>query len=273
MEGNELVHVTQFLIIEEQFHLLKERWEQKARDAEALVCTEESAAAIKSYRADMRKEFAEVERQYKEARAAAIEPITRLDSVFKECITEPFRRADASFKGKVSEVEAEIKGRCESELREYFDELCEAHHLEWLDFERACVKVDMASAKQKTPKRLREQLAQFVATVSKDVDTISTMEDADEILVEYKMVAPSLGTAMLIVSERNKRIEEEAKFRAERERIRAAEQENERKVEALAPPTVVAEPETLTVTFTVTDTRERLIALREWMKANHYEYK
>ena len=43
------------------------------------------------------------------------------------------------------------------------------------------------------------------------------------------------------------------------------------KVEALAPPAV--QEETLTVTFTVTDTKNRLIALREWMKENDYEYK
>lgn len=267
---NELIRVTQLPIIEERLRSLKENIENTVSNATALVCTEDTVKTVKAARADLRKLYDELEAQRKAVKAAVMGPYEAFEKVYRECVSEPMKRGDADLKRKIDDVESDIKGRCEAELRDYFGELCEAHHLDWLTYERAGVKVDMASAKQKTPKKLREQIASFVASVSCDMDTISGLENADEILSEYKKCL-SFSEAFGTVSDRHRRIEEEAKFRAERERIRAAEQEAVRKVEALAPPTI--QPEKLTITFTVTDTRERLIALREWMKANGYQYK
>ena len=82
-----------------------------------------------------------------------------------------------------------------------------------------------------------------------------------------------MATAIGIVEDYHRRVKAEEEARKARAARKAVEDEAVRKVEALAPPTVRTEPETLTATFTVTDTRERLIALREWMKANGYQYK
>lgn len=267
-----LIRVTQLPQIEERVRDFKEAVTQRTEEAKSLVCTEESLAFVKQYRSDLRKDFDELERQRKAVKAAVMAPLEQFDSVYKECVSDAFRAADADLKRKVDDTENTIKGRCEDGLREYFDELCAAHGLDWLTFERAGIRVDMASAKQKTPKKLREQLVNFVAGVSKDVETLNSMDNPEELMAVYKECL-SVTIAFGIVSDRHRRVEEERVAREERAARKAAEAEAVRKVEACAPPTVVAERDTLTTTFTVTDTRERLIALREWMKANNYQYK
>lgn len=267
-----LIRVTQLPQIEERLRDFKEAVIQRTEEAKSLVCTEESLAFVKQYRSDLRRDFDELEAQRKQVKAAIFAPYDRFEAVYKECVADAFKAADAALKGKIDETEGEIKKRCEDGLREYFDELCAANGLDWLEFEMSGVKVDMASAKQKTPKKLREQLVNFVVGVSKDVEALVGMEDADELLAAYKGTL-DVATAIGIVEDYHCRVKAEEEARNARAARKAVEDEAVRKVEALAPPTVKVEPEMLTATFTVSDTRERLITLREWMKANHYDYK
>lgn len=269
---SELIHVKQLPIIEEQLRSLKEWVDAETAEAVRLVCTEDTIQSVKAKRAELRKKFNELESLRKAIKAAIMAPLEQFEAVYKECASNAFRAADADLKRKIDDVEREIKDRCETDLRDYFDELCAAHHIDWMDFESTGVKVDMASAKQKTPKKLREQIAKFVVKVAQDIETISTMESAEEIQVAYKSTL-DLARSIGIVQDRHRRIEAEREAAAVRAEALKAEKETARKVEALAPPTVMVEPEKLTVTFTVADTRERLIALREWMKANGYQYK
>lgn len=294
---NELIKVTQLPIIEERLRSMKGEIEATVNEATALVCTEDTIQAVKEKRADLRKLYDELEQQRKAVKAAVLGPYEAFEDVYRECVAEPMKQGDAELKRKIEDTEEGIKARCEAELRDYFDELCAAHGLNWLTFERAGVKVDMASARQKTPKKLREQLVNFVARVSRKVDAIADMENADEILAEYKARLDFVD-AIDVVNERHRRIEEERTAREARAAQKAVEAEAVRKVEALAPPTVQTEPEpTITASFKmgyndlisvlswmicngynapvmqVTDTRARLVALREWMKANGYQYK
>lgn len=241
-QTNELIQVVQLPEITEKLHQLKEVFEHYAMDAESMVCTPDTIQAVKGFRADMRKAFDSVEDQRKAAKKAIMEPYDQLEVVYRECVAEPFRRADAVCSRKVSEVEGDLKNRCEAGLKEYFGELCAVHHLDWLTYERAGVKVDMASAKAKTPKKLQEQLAAFVAGVAESVDRINSLEDAGEIMVEYQKSLDAAG-AICTVKERHRRIEEAKAMNQARSEIRAVEEEHVRRVEAFAPPVAVKMPE------------------------------
>lgn len=238
MTENALIQVTQSPIIEERLRTAKEGVDKKVAEALSLVCTEESIRTVKAYRADLKKQFDALEEQRKAVKAAVFEPYNRFEEVYKECVSEPFKRADADLKRKIDDVEAEIKRRCEEGLREYFSELCAANHVEWLEFEQTGVKVDLTSAKAKTPKKLREQLASFVANTVQDIDAIADMENADEVLAEYKQCL-NFAEAVYTVQERHKRIEAEREAKAEYEAAKARDAEAVKKVEALAPPVAV----------------------------------
>lgn len=266
-----LIAVKQLPIIEERLRTLKDRWEQLALDAGAMVCTEDTIQAVKAFRADMRLEFSEVEAQRMAVKKAVMEPYERFCEVYEKCVSDAYRRADGRLKIKIDATEQEMKRRCEDGLLDYFAELCAVRHLDWLEYERAGIKVDMASAKAKTPKKLREQLTDFVTRVGDSVDRIIELDDAEEIMVEFRRTLDA-ADAICTVKERHRRIEEERSANEARKAVAPQEDESVRRVEALAPPVQVQEPETLKCTFTVRTTMDKLKKLKEFLNMEGIKY-
>ena len=268
---SELIQVKQLPIIEERLRAVKELVDKTVADAMALVCTEETVQSVKSTRADLNRQFQDLETQRKSVKAAVLEPYERFEVVYRECVSDAFRRADADLKQKINDVEGSMKRQCEAGLREYYTELCMAHQIDFVPFERTGVIVSMADAKSKTqpPKRLREQLSEFAARVDADMAVISTMDGAEEILAEYKLSLDA-AAAVMTVQERHRRIEAEKAAKAAREEAKAQEAEAVKKVEAFAPP-VQKEPE-VRCTFTVTATKPRLKRLKEFMNMEGIKY-
>lgn len=273
----ELIRLVQIPVIEEQLRAVKDQVDARVGTATSLVCTEETLQAVKATRAELNKEFAELEARRKDVKSAVLAPYERFEAVYKECVSDAFKRADANLKAKIDDTEAGMKTRCEGAIREYFDELCAAHHIDFVPFERTGVKVSLADAKAKTqpPKKLREHLVQFCAGIAQDVEMISSLDDAEEIMAEYKQTLDAV-LAVGTVQDRHRRIEEERAAREKREEVQAREAEAVRQVEAFAPPTAAtaaqAGPKMARVTFTVTDTIDRLKALKQFLVVNGYQY-
>lgn len=277
MPDTDLIVVEQLPIIREQLHALKTRWDARVNEAASLVCTEDTVQAVKAARTELNREFSDLEERRKTVKKAVLGPYEQFESVYKECVSDAYKRADAALKGKIADTENAIKQRCEDALREYFTELALANGVSWLQYEQLGIRVDMASAKQKTPKKLRDQIAATVGHVAKTVDQIADMDDAEEILVEYKR-SLDIGNALATVQERHRRIEQEKVAQAAREAARAAEQDRVSKVmaaaqEAVGPPTVVQPEEPVyTCTFTVKATRAKLLKLKQFLKQEAIQY-
>lgn len=275
-EQGSLIQIIQLPIIKERLHFLKGFVDERVAEAMSMVCTDDTVIAVKATRAELSALFNEAEAQRKNVKNAVMQPYLDFEKVYKECISEPFKKADADLRGKIVSVESEMKRACEQGLREYFDELVHSRYMDFLRFEQAGISVTLTDAKAKTqpPKKLRAQVDQFVDRVAQDLEMITTLPECDEVMAVYKQTL-NATQAIAAVNERHRQIEE---AKAEQERRRAAkaqEAEAVRKVEAFAPPTVeVPEPEAdlLTCTFTVNDTRERLILLKQFLDANGYKY-
>ena len=272
---NTLMKVTQLPVIEEHLRSRKEQTEQRVAEAMSLVCTDETLTSVKNIRAEMNREFADAETQRKAIKSAIMEKYDSFESVYRECIADPYKRADADLKAKIDATESEIKSRCEEMLLGYFRELCAVNEIDFLSFGQTGVKVDMASARAKTPKKLMEQIKLKVDGVAQDMKTIGTMgENAPEIMVEYKNNL-DLSLAISVVNERHRRAEEEREAvkrhtvtpaaRAAGVTVAAAPQVVPKRVEQAA-------VERLTVSFRVTDTRERLRLLKQFLVSNGYQY-
>jgi len=272
-----LITLVQIPIIEERLLAAKEFVDKTVADAMALVCTEETVQAVKATRAELNKQFGELENQRKAVKAAVLDPYNRFEAIYRECVSDAFKRADADLKQKITDVEGTMKRQCEAGLREYFTELCMAHHIDFLSFEQAGIVVSMADAKAKTqpPKKLRDHLDQFVEGVAKGAAVISEMENADEIMAEYR-VTLNVMEAVGIVQERKRRIEAERAARAAREEAQTREAEAVQKVEAFAPPVEnEAEPApepVLRCRFTVTATKAQLKKLKEFLNTEGIKY-
>lgn len=279
MNKTALIRVTTSAEIEEHLRSLKESWEQKAHDAQSMVCTEDTVQTVKKLRADMRKEYEEADRQRKAAKEQYMSAWVRLEAIYKDCVKDPFTRADADYKSKIAEVEDAQKSECEKMCREYFAELCAVHHVEWLRYEQSGVRITLSESKKQTPSKLFDALSEFVARVACDVDAINGMNivDACAVMVEYKRNGLNLAKAQKAVRDTMEAHRKERKAAEERAEKQKREAEAVAKVEAaapvLAPPVEVKEEKLLTVKFTATATREKLIKLREWMIEEGIEYK
>lgn len=267
----ELIIVKQIPIIEERLRSVKEQVESRVQTALNEALSGDSIKQAKEIRAKLRKEFQQLEERRKDVKSQVLAPYNQFDATYKDCISETYQTADAALKKIIDDGERTIKQQCEDGLREYFAELCAASHLDFLRYEQAGVTVDMASATAKTPKKLREALKQFVADVSQNIDLIDTMDDATEIMVEYKRTL-NLGTSVATVHDRHRRIEAEQAAAAQREEAMAQETEAVHRVQNFAPPVEIEQPKMASVTFTVTDTVDRLKILKQFIVSNGYKY-
>lgn len=277
---NELIRVVQLPVIEEQLRAMKEQVDARVKEALSLACTDETLTTVKAARADLRKDFDTLETERKAVKAAVLGPYEAFEKVYRECVSDTYKRADAELKKKIDTVEDGIKSACEATLKSYFDELAAAEHVEWLTWDRLGLKIDLTSARQKSHTKLRDKVAEFVCGVAQSVETISNMEDADEIMAEFRQCL-SIGQAIGIVQERHQRIEVERRAAEERKAVMDAQRAAVERVEAVAPPTVVAPPievsapvsgEVLRCTFTVRATREQLKKLKEFLNQEGIRY-
>lgn len=240
-----LITITTLPEIQENLRSLRERWEQKAQDAAALVCTEESVQSIKTTRAEMRKEYEEADSQRKAAKERYMSAWNEVESTWKECVSEPFKRADESYKNTISGFEEQLKAEVRDKLERYYSELCASEHIDFVPFDKAMkkagVKIGLADAKAKTPRKLQDALANLVSQVALDMERIGQMDDAAEIMAEYKWML-DLGSAIAVVQRRKKEVEAEREAAERRKAVMEREAEAVKKVEAITPPVTVGTP-------------------------------
>lgn len=282
LSSTDLIQVVQLPVIEERLRSMKEKVTDQTAAAMALVCTDENLAQVRAVRADLNNTFKDLEEQRKAVKTAVMGPYEAFEKVYKECITEPFKHADAVLKEKVSEVENGIKAECEAKMREYFSELCAAERVDWLKFEWVGLKITLDVARQKSHAKLREQIAGFVVGVAQAVNTISKMEDAEEIMAEYRQYL-DMGRAIGIVQDRHQRIEEERQAAEARRTAQEAQAAAVQKVEAVAPPIVLEPPvaapapqqedeKVYKCSFAVRATKAQLKRLKEFMNQEGIRY-
>lgn len=280
--NNSLIQVVQLPVIEERLRSMKETVEKRTTEAMALVCNADNLAQVRAVRAGLNDTFKGLEEQRKAVKKAVMGPYKAFEKVYKECITEPFKQADTSLKEKVTAVEYGIKSECEAKMREYFTELCAAERVDWLEFEQVGLKITLDVARQKTHAKLREQIAAFVVGVAQAVNTISKMEDAEEIMAEYRQCL-DMGRAIGIVQDRHQRIEEERQAAEARRAAQEAQAAAVKKVESVAPPMVLEPPVAAPVpqqeaekvykcSFTVRATKAQLKRLKEFMNQEGIRY-
>lgn len=271
--SNEVIVVRQLPEIEERLQEIKVEVTARANKAMSLVCTEENRQVIKDIRADLRKEFNGWEEKRKEVKEAVLAPYNNFEKVYKDCITDIFKRADADLKDKIDSVEDELKAQREAEVREYFDEYLASKNIDFITYENADINVTLSASM----KSLKEKAKAFIDRVCDDLNLIDTQEHKEEIMYEYKRFL-NVSLAITTVTTRYRALEEEKAKEAERkakeEAEKAAAEKVEMVVETLTPPTVVDEPiePILTVRFTVRGTKTQLRAVKEFLTNNNYDF-
>ena len=273
--SNEIIVVKQLPEIEERLQEIKVDVTERVSKAMSLVCTEETIQAVKKIRADLNKEFKDWEDKRKEVKKAVLSPYEQFEAVYKDCITDIYKRGDTDLKCKIDSLEDEMKSKTKAEIREYFDEYLTSKNIDFITFEDANINVTLSASK----KSLKEKAKAFIDRVCDDLNLIETQEHKDEIIYEYKR-SLNVSAAITTVVNRYKAIEEAKKREEERkareEAAKAAAEKVETVVETLTPPTaidapIVEEP-VFTVKFTVRGTKAQLRAVKEFLVNNKYEF-
>lgn len=271
----ELMKVKQLPIIEEQFKQLSEEVDKKVKEAEALVCTEETVKTIKQVRADLNKELNEMETQRKAIKNQVLEPYNKFEEVYKMYVADKYRNADLILGGRIKVVEAELKKQKEQEIKEYFEELRKANNIDFITYEQAKINVTLSASK----KSLKEQVESFINKISEDLKLIDTQEHKAEILVEYKQNL-NVSNAITTVMDRFKAVEIE---KQKQEEIINQRLEEEKKIiqdnlNNLANASVpeqnvnIEQEKIYTITFTVTGTAPKLKQLKDYLLKEGYQY-
>lgn len=217
-----IIVIRQLPIIEDQLRSLRTEVEAKVNEALSLAVTEDTVKVVKSVRASLNKEAAELDARRKQVKLAILEPYDRFEATYRENIGDLYKEADAKLKEKIDAVENGIKDAKKASLRAYFEEYRASIDLqdeEMAAFEKWPVNI----TKTESEKSLRTRAKAFLDLIAKDLMAIRSMPIADEVLVEYRMYG-DLAKAVANVNERH-HLQEEAKKRREAEAAAKAERE------------------------------------------------
>lgn len=273
----DLIEVKQLPVIEEQLRSVSTVIDERVKNATSLVCTEESVKTIKEIRAELNKDYKEFENKRKLVKEQVLKPYNDFENVYKECISDKFRNADIILKGKIDNVENELKAKKEKEIKEYFEEYKTANNIDFITYGQARINVTLSVSM----KSLKEQAKQFIDKIVDDLKLIETQEHKTEILVEYKQTL-NVSQAITSVTNRFKAIEEEKK-RQEQKVVHIEMNENHEITQKsyeqlentfnkpLEQPKEENE-EILTLKFAVRGTRTKLKELKQFLESGGYYY-
>ena len=272
MKNQELMVVKQLPIIEERFKQLSEAVDEKVKNAEALVCTEENVKVVKQVRADLNKEFRDVETQRKAIKNQVLEPYMKFEEVYKQYISDKYRNADIILGGRIKVVEDELKKQKEQEIKNYFEELKIANNIDFITYEQAKINVTLTASK----KSLKEQVENFVNKILDDLKLIETQDNKAEILVEYKKDL-NVSRAITEVVTRKEEL-----MKIQQQQVEKDLQEEKNKIQEnlnnLANANIpdeninTVQEKIYKITFTVTGTAPRLKQLKDYLLKEGFQY-
>lgn len=270
----DLIEVKQLPVIEEQLRSVSTVIDERVKNATSLVCTEESVKTIKEIRAELNKDYKEFESKRKLVKEQVLKPYNDFENVYKECISDKFRNADIILKGKIDNIENELKAKKEKEIKDYFEEYKEANNIDFITYGQARINVTLSASM----KSLKEQAKSFIDKVVDDLKLIETQEHKTEILVEYKQTL-NVSQAITSVTNRFKAIEEEKKKIEQEKELQKFVVDTAKEPDKYSEQIILNAPsveekteEILTLKFTVRGTRTKLKELKQFLESGGYDY-
>lgn len=268
-----VLECTQVPIIVENLMNMAASYQAKMDYIATLPRDDEGMKAVKALRAEARKEFEELDEKRKEVRRTIEEPYNKAKTIFDNFVTRPFNRLDAACKEFSDSVEGEMKAAREQELKDYFAELCAVKGIHWLPWEKLNIKVDMATARLKEPKKAMEAIKAKVDKVCADLDTLSHMEGSGEYLAEYEDCL-DVSEAIRRVNARKeaRRVAEENRAQREARMQQSALVREAIKAAEVGTVVMPQQEKKFRVTFTVTATMPMLRAMKAWLEDKKIDY-
>lgn len=272
MQENNIIVLEQLPIIKTHLEQLSLEIKKRVDDAKNLICTEETVKDVKQVRANLTKEFNELEAQRKQVKNAIMDKYNQFEEIYKENVSNLYKQADSELKEKIENVEIQLKKEKEEELREFADNWFDYHVIkDIVKFEDIGLNITLSASM----KSLKDQTIAFCEKISNDIKLIELEEYKDEIMIEYKKNL-DFAQSKIDVTFRHKQLEAMQKRNEEILKMKLEEQKVVEKVEEVveeikAPveietTTIEDKEEQFVATFTVKASKDKLKLLREFMK-------
>lgn len=266
---NEIMKIEQMPIVFEQLEKIGSLIDESTKDLDKLECTEENKQEVKKRRTEINTTLKVLEDRRKEIKTKLLEPYNVFNEKYEnECKTK-LETASNLLKDKIDTIEHQQLQEKENELREFARQYIYANNLEGLvTFEKIGLNITLSAS----VKSLKEQIVAFIDRVVSDFKLIDMEEYKEEIVVEY-LFTLDFADAKTKVVERHKQMEE---LKKQQDNIQDKIQEEEKVVEkveeVVTPKEIIEDTEVITVQFTIKDTKEKILKLRDYLKENEINY-
>ena len=281
---NELIVVKQLPIIEDRLDEAFIAVQERLNAMSNLVVTEDNYKELKKTRADLNKEFGELDSLRKNVKAAIEAPYKKFEGGAYKRLADAYKDAIGKLDGEIKDVEGGLKTQKQKELLAYWEEYRQSRGLDTAiaDPRRSGIKVGLTVSMKSLKMQAREYLDRIVG----DLKMIDTLDNADEVLAEYRVLL-NVTEAVRVVADRNKRVEDERIRRLAEEESRRAREDAEKAVdeaikenEVAVTPTVSVAPEEqeeaqekiLTTAFKVSGTLTMLKELKAFLVNGGYKF-
>lgn len=274
-----LIIIKQLPIIEEQLKAMSIEIDEKVELAKSLICTEDTVKEIKKTRAELNRDFTNLEEKRKEVKMAVLQPYNDFEATYKMYVSDKFKVADKDLKSKIDDVENQLKEDKASEIKALFEEYRISNNIDFVNYENAGINVTLSAS----IKSLKEQAKSFIDRITDDLALIDTQEHKAEIMVEYKKTL-NCSQAITTVTSRLKAIEEQKQREIERQQRIEEEKKVVEKVEIIVPVVEEIKPpveeivpaqeseKVYEITFKIVATMEKLKALKSFLNEGGYKY-
>lgn len=270
---NEIMKIEQMPVVFEQLEKIGTLIDEKTKDLDKLECTEENKQEVKKRRTEINSTLKILEDRRKEIKTKLLEPYDVFNAKYEnECKTK-LENASNLLKEKIDFIENQQLAEKESELREFAYQHIEANNLSQLiGFDDIGLNITLSASM----KSLKEQILDFINKVVSDLKLIEMEEYRDEILYEYNQTLNFVDAKTKVV-ERHKQLELLKQQQEQKEEQQIQEEKVIEKVEEVIeevkpPVEVIGNDELITVSFTITDTKEKILKLRDYLKENGINY-
>lgn len=266
---NELITLETLPVIKYHLEQLSIEIKEKVDRVSNLVVNEDTIKETKQLRADLNKEFNELETQRKQVKSAIMAKYDEFEEIYKENVSNLYKSVDSELKEKIDEVENQLKENKKIELLDFFNQYKETYHLDFLNFEDVGLNITLSASM----KSLKDQIKEFCERVNQDIQLIQNDENKDELMLEYLRNGFEYQDAKLTLIAKQKQLEE---LKQQMEQKQEIEKQEEKQVEILKeifiPKEIIQDEELLEVSFTIKSTKEKVKLLKQFMEENGIEY-
>jgi hypothetical protein len=266
---NELITVKQQAILTEQFDAISGEIDKKIALANGMAVSEDNYKDAKKIRADMNKEAKVYADEFKKVEEKVCAPWNQCKAAYQAKVRDKYREIDSVLKDKIGDIETGLKSEKEEKIISFFTDHKEAAGLCYLEWSDMGITVKMSDSE----KSLKDAVMAKLSEIKSGSAALAAMDNAAELLAEYKANDFNLSAAISTVQHRKEAAERQAEEIEKARKARAAEREHIDALKTSLPEIEkIVEVKKVSATFKVSAELEKIRALVEFMRGENIEF-